>query len=276
MKSALVTGANAGIGRETARQLLQLGWRVFVHGRSQQKAERAANELAHAAGCGTAEAVSGDLSDMRAVVALAHQVKEKTASLDVLLNNAGVYEHERRLTCDGLETTMAVNHFAPFLLTFKLLHCLQAATQGRVVTVSSAAHQGAKLEVKDLTFARGYHAYTAYASSKLANILFTAALAKRFVGTSVSANCLHPGVIATKLLHKGWGAGGAPIEEGARTSVYLASADAVSNINGGYFIDCHQAAPSRVAQDAQLAQALWEATVDLLRPYLHEAEFTRA
>lgn len=138
--------------------------------------------------------------------------------------------------------------------------------------VSSIAHQGAKLDVNDLNFSQGYDAHAAYAASKLANILFTTALAKRVAGTSVTANCLHPGAIATKLLHKGWGAGGARVEDGARTSVYLASSDAVSYTNGAYFADCRQASPSRAAHDAFLAEALWEATVKQLLPYWHEAE----
>jgi NAD(P)-dependent dehydrogenase (short-subunit alcohol dehydrogenase family) len=270
----LVTGATSGIGRETARQLLELGWHVLVHGRSQRKAAHAAEELAKTASAGAVEPVAGDLSDMSEVVALAEQVQAKVPRLDALINNAGAFEEERHIAPAGLERTMAVNHFAPFLLTLRLLPLLLAAQQGRIVNVSSVAHQGAKLDVHDLSFAAGYDPHTAYAASKLANILFTKTLAKRLAGTTVTVNCLHPGAINTKLLHKGWGASGAPVERGAQTSVYLASSEAVSNTSGGYFTDCRPASPSRAAHDPYLAEALWTATAMLLQPYLNEAQLS--
>jgi NAD(P)-dependent dehydrogenase (short-subunit alcohol dehydrogenase family) len=271
-KTALVTGATTGIGRETARQLLALGWRVLVHGRTQRKAAHCADELAKTISASAVDSVAADLSDMGEVVKLAQQIRDKVPRLDALINNAGVFEVERQLNKDGMELTMAVNHFAPFLLSIKLLPLLLPAQQGRVVTVSSVAHQGAKLDVHELDSAAGFDPHAAYAASKLANILFTKALAKRLADTSVTANCLHPGAIDTRLLHKGWGAGGAPVERGAQTSVYLATSDAVSNTSGGYFTDCRPVAPSRAAHDPYLAEALWNATVYKLQGYLEQAE----
>jgi NAD(P)-dependent dehydrogenase (short-subunit alcohol dehydrogenase family) len=205
---------------------------------------------------------------MSEVVLLAAQAGERAPSLDVLINNAGVYEHQRRLTADGLELTMAVNHFAPFLLTHHLLGALSRAPRGRIVTVSSTAHQSGRLDLDDLTFARRYDGYAAYAASKLANVLFTVELAKRLEDSAVTANCLHPGVIATKLLRSGFGMGGAPVEQGARTSVYLATSPEIESVSGRYYVDCRPATPSRTARDEALAARLWQESERLLAAFL--------
>jgi NAD(P)-dependent dehydrogenase (short-subunit alcohol dehydrogenase family) len=256
MKTVLITGATDGIGRETARGMLNKGWHVFVHGRSRTKAERAAGELTREQHSGEATPVWGDFSRMSDVVALAQQGLELAPRLDVLINNAGVFETRKRMTDDGFEMTMAVNHFAPFLLSRRLLPAV-LATQGRIVVVASMAHQGGHLDLDDLTFERGYEGYRAYASSKLANILFTRSLAQRLEGTGVTANALHPGVIGTKLLRAGFGMGGAPLEQGARTSIYLATSREVDGVSGKYFVDCRAVTPSREARDDRLAEALW-------------------
>jgi NAD(P)-dependent dehydrogenase (short-subunit alcohol dehydrogenase family) len=268
MKTVLVTGATDGIGRETARELLEHGLRVLVHGRSERKAVSCAEELGRTTQTGKATPVWGDLSDMQQVAALAAQVTALAPALDVLINNAGVYEQRRRLSVDGFEMTMAVNHFAPYLLTRLLGPTLSAAPAGRIVTVSSMAHESGDLEIDDLAFARGWDAYDAYAASKLANILFTRALAKRLEGTRVTANALHPGVIDTKLLHAGFAMKGAPVEQGARTSVYLATSDKVAGVSGKYFIDCRDKTPSRAARDDGLAEALWSESEGLLAGFL--------
>ena len=215
-----------------------------------------------------AVAVWGDLSSMRQVVALAEQVNQLAPSLDVLINNAGVFEKRRHLTEDGFEKTMAVNHFAPFLLTRRLLATMKAAPAGRVVVVSSIAHQSGQLSLDDLTFSGGYDGYTAYAASKLANILFSRALAERLEGSRITANALHPGVIGTKLLRAGFSIGGAPVEQGARTSVYLATSAEVEGVSGRYFVDCREAKPSRDARDRSLAESLWSESERLLAAFL--------
>lgn len=268
MKTVLVTGGTDGIGRETASQLLGRGLHVLVHGRTEKKATHHAEALARGQQDAKTTAVWGDLSSMEQVAALARQVRERAPALDVLINNAGVFERSRRLTADGFEMTMAVNHFAPLLLTRLLLPALAAAPAGRVVTVSSIAHQSGSLELDDLTFAHGHDGYEAYASSKLANILFTRALARRLAGTPVTANALHPGVIDTKLLHAGFNMRGASVEQGARTSVYLAVSDEVASVSGKYFVDCREATPSRLARDDRLAETLWAESERLLRAFL--------
>jgi NAD(P)-dependent dehydrogenase (short-subunit alcohol dehydrogenase family) len=270
MKTILVTGATDGIGRETARQLLRQGHRVLLHGRSLEKAQRTIDSLRAAGDLVDphAEPVYGDLADLRQVLDLAAQVKQKAAVLDVLIHNAGIFAHERQLTADGFELTLAVNHFAPFLLTQALLAPVQASAQGRIVTVSSIAHEGGRLDLQDLSLARHFSGYGAYAASKLANVLFTVALAQRLAGSGTTANCLHPGVIDTKLLRSGFGIGGASVVKGARTSVHLATAAEVSGISGRYFIDCRAVKPSATARDEKLAEAFWQASEAALKPYL--------
>jgi NAD(P)-dependent dehydrogenase (short-subunit alcohol dehydrogenase family) len=189
---------------------------------------------------------------------LADEVKAATPRLHVLVNNAGVYLRDRRLSEDGYEMTFAVNHLAHFLLTVELLDLMRASAPARVVTVSSMTHAHGRLDFADPTAARRYDAYEAYATSKLANVLFTRALAERLAGTAVTANALHPGVVATKLLRAGFaGAGGVGTREGAATSVYLAAAPEVAGVSGGYFVSERPAKPSRQATDRDLAERLW-------------------
>jgi NAD(P)-dependent dehydrogenase (short-subunit alcohol dehydrogenase family) len=268
MKTVLVTGATDGIGRETAAELGEFGWRVLVHGRSEAKARHAVEELGKRVPKGAFEPVWGDFARMREVVALARQVQACAPALDVLLNNAGVIEEGRVVTEDGLERTMAINHYAPFLLTHHLLAAVRRAAAGRIIIVSSMVHTSARLAPADLTFATGYSGYAAYATSKLANILFTLALAKRLEGTGVTANCCHPGVISTKLLRRGWGMGGAPVASGARTPVYLATSPDVEQVSGKYFDNRRAVAPSPAARDAALAEALWLATERTLAAFM--------
>jgi len=265
MKTALVTGATEGIGRETVRQLLEREYRVLVHGRTHQRAVAALEELRQAQPFARLDAVYGDLSLMSEVIGLAGQVAAKADVLDVLVNNAGVYLHEHTMTDDGLETTMAVNHFAPFLLTRELLELVNAAPRGRIITLSSSAHEKGKLEMRNFSFAYDLQGYEAYASSKLANVLFTGALARRLIASSATTYAVDPGVVTTRLLRVGWGITGDPVERGAETSVYLATQPDLEGASGGYFANCSRVAPSVAAQDIDLAEALWDATELMLR-----------
>jgi NAD(P)-dependent dehydrogenase (short-subunit alcohol dehydrogenase family) len=249
MSTFLVTGATDGIGFATAKALLKRGDTVLVHGRTAKKAEGAVATL----GKGAAP-VWGDLSDLRQVRALADQCSKP---LDGVIHNAGVFETERHESAQGHELTMAVNHLAPFLLTKLLLQVLKDGPQGRIVNVSSMAHARGRLDLNDFDFRRGFDGYAVYAASKLANIYFTHALARRLQGSRVTTYALHPGVIATKLLKKGFSMAGAPVPQGAETSVYCATAPELAKVSGRYYSDAHEAACAPHANDEKLEEALW-------------------
>ena len=193
--------------------------------------------------------------------------------LDVLVNNAGRVLGDRRVTADGFEYTFALNHLAPFLLTNLLREKLTASTPARVVTVSSAAHSAARLDVADLQLAEHFSGWRAYSNSKLANILFTTELARRLTGTGVTANCLHHGVVNTgfgrdgsRLLRFGLDLGGRFLRtpgQGADTVVYLASTPDVEGATGGHYVRRKLSTPSRAAKDQATARRLWEISAEL-------------
>jgi NAD(P)-dependent dehydrogenase (short-subunit alcohol dehydrogenase family) len=213
------------------------------------------------------QGVHADLSDLNEVVRMAAELAGRLQHLDVLLNNAGVYMKERQLSRQGIEMTLAVNHLAHFLLTLSLLPLLKKSTEPRVVTVSSVAHKSGRIDFGDLNHSRHYDAYRAYADSKLANALFARELARR--ETWLASNSLHPGVIDTKLLHAGFSMQGAPLAEGARTSVYLATSAEVNGVSGKYFDDCAIAETSPLVRDEHVARELWEWSERQVRDFLH-------
>lgn len=264
VKTMLVTGASDGIGFETARALLTLGATVLVHGRHEQRARDAVARLG--ASSGTAVPVWGDFAHLAEVVVLARQVQAITPQLDVLINNAGLYAAQRSVTVDGFELTMGVNHFAPFLLTHYLLPQLLNTRGARIVNVSSMTHNGAEFNLNDVDLSQRWSAYGAYATSKLANVLFTRGLAARH--PTLTANALHPGVIGTKLLKNAFRMQGAAPADGARCSVYLATSPAVAAISGAYFDDSRERAADSRAGDGHLVNALWSVSLQRLAPFL--------
>lgn len=273
MRTVLVTGATDGIGLATAKKLFHLGHKVLVHGRSEEKARFATGQVITATTnpeCSSKDAIPvwGDLSNMSEVVQLAHQVRKAAPELDVLLNNAGVYMNERVLTNDGFEMTFAVNHLAPFLLTHHLLPELKKRNHARVITVSSIAHSKGHLNLDNLQSEKHFDPYEAYAMSKLCNVLFTRALAALTKNTPVTANCLHPGVIATKLLHAGFNIQGEKTSDGAKTSVFLVTAPEAATTTGAYFVNSRETIASRLAQDDKLAVQLWKKSEELLKNWL--------
>lgn len=269
-KVVVVTGANAGIGRATAEALARMGARVLACGRDAAKLDAAVADIRRVSGRDAVEPLLADLSSMVEVAGLADAIAEKTDRLDVLINNAGLTIDRRVDTADGYELTFAVNHLAPFLLTTRLLPLLEASAPARVVTVSSALHARVKaMDVAALADPPSHDWGATYGQSKLCNVLFTRALARRLEGTGVTANCLHPGVIATDMGDDGDLRGLAGVAwrvmkwfmpgpaKGARTSVYLASSPAVADVSGEYFVKCAVARTSRLARDAELGEALW-------------------
>ncbi|MGD8250980.1 MAG: SDR family oxidoreductase [Desulfobacterales bacterium] len=264
----LVTGSTDGIGKRTALELAALGHHIIVHGKSQERCEESMATIADATGRDRLDSIVGDLASIRAIHTMADALKDRFPRIDVLVNNAGVFQKYRRLTEDGFETTLQVNHLAPFLLTGLLLDSLLKSPAGRIVTLSSVVH-AQSLDLERFTGAKTYDGFETYSQSKLCNILFTVSLAARLKATSITANCLHPGVINTKLLRQHWH-GGSPVSEGYKTSVFLACSPEVDDVTGRYFVNRKPATPARIVQDVRVQEALWSKTVEwtgMVYPY---------
>jgi retinol dehydrogenase 12 len=272
-KTVLITGANQGIGKASAIALGKMGASLVLVCRNRERAEAAVRDI-EGAGVKGVELLIADLGSQAEVRRVAAEVKAKHDRLDVLLNNAGVIVTSRRTTVDGIEETFAINHLAPFLLTNQLLDLLEKSAPSRIVNVSSEAHRGAKMHWDDLQFERAsYSSFGAYGQSKLSNILFTRELARRLEGKGVTANALHPGVVASGFGQTYGGFFGFLIklghpfmigpEKGARTQVWLASSPDVEGVSGKYFDKCAEKRPNRAAQDDAGAQKLWAISEEL-------------
>lgn len=265
MSVILITGATDGIGKQTALILARQGHELILHGRSQHKLDQTCEQLEDLSGKRIFDRVLADLSDLEQVRQLAKDILERHERLDVLLNNAGVFMREYKTSPQGFELTLAINHLAPFLLTHLLLDRLKAQPAARVVNVSSIAHSRGKIDFDDLNMSQRFDGYRAYAQSKLANVLFTVALAKRLEGSNVTANSLHPGVVSTKLLTEGFGFEGSDsLDDGAQTSVYLATADEGAQVSGEYFIDSKRTKMSSLAEDEALVERFYQVSAELV------------
>jgi NAD(P)-dependent dehydrogenase (short-subunit alcohol dehydrogenase family) len=266
-KVVVITGATSGIGEVAAGRLAAMGARIVLVARDAARGQRTLDALPNN-GSGAAHSIYyGDLSRISETKRIAAQITAVEPRVDVLINNAGALFGARTVTADNLETTFATNHMAYFVLTLGLAKSLFAAAPARVVSTASDAHKGYTLQFDDLQATSGYSAIRAYGQSKLCNILFTRELARRWSGEGVTANCLHPGFVATRF---GDGSGGflsrvvrvaktfaiSP-EKGAETLVYLASSPDVGTISGEYFYKCRPATPTAAARDDATAQRLW-------------------
>lgn len=272
----VVTGANSGIGKETAKELARLGAHVVMVCRNEARGREAQEEIQAAAfqavpsRADTVDLHLADLSVQEEVYALGETLRVDYDRIDVLVNNAGVFKEQREETVDGIEVTFAVNHLAPFLLTHLVLPRLKEtagrAGEARVVTVSSEAHRGYSIDFDDVNAEERYRPLQAYGRSKLANILFTHELARRLRGEGVLVNVVHPGVVDTNLWRgSGWISRigrlfswlyGQP-EEGARSVVYLAASPEVE-VTGQYFKETEIVNPSPEAYDEKAAARLWQ------------------
>jgi NAD(P)-dependent dehydrogenase (short-subunit alcohol dehydrogenase family) len=269
----VVTGVTRGIGRATAERLAELGATLVLICRRLEDGESVASEIAAAHGGRPALVVPADLSSQGSIRDAAERIRAAHRSVHVLVNNAGLIPKQRETTVDGLEMQFAVNHLAYFLLTNLLLDRLIDGAPSRVVNVSSGAHQGGRLDFSDLQSERRYDPVRVYGRTKLANVLFTYELARRLGSTGVTANCLHPGVVATKLMADYMNVplvGGAiartfggSAEKGAETSVYLAASREVEGVTGRYFVGQRETRSSPATYDVTLQQRLWEESARL-------------
>ena len=269
----VITGATRGIGRATAEGLAELGATLVLVVRRREDGATVARELRHAHGAPPPQVVPADLSSQRSIRDAAEMIRAHHPRLHVLINNAGTIPKERETTADGVEMQLAVNHLAYFLLTNLLLDRLIVGAPARIINVSSGAHQGGTIDFGDLQSERRYDPVRVYGRTKLANVLFTYELARRLQGTGVTANCLHPGVIATRLLADYMNVplvGGAiartfggSAEAGSETSVYLAAAPEVEGVTGKYFVERREARSSRASYDEESQRRLWEVSAQL-------------
>jgi NAD(P)-dependent dehydrogenase (short-subunit alcohol dehydrogenase family) len=278
-KVVVITGGNSGIGKQAALELAGMGANVVIAARNTTKAAAAVKEIQAVTGAGTrVETLPIDLASFASVRAFADAFTASHDRLDVLINNAGLVLSKHTLTQDGHETQFQVNHLSHFLLTHLLQEQLTKNAPARVVNVASHAHKSARhgLDFDDLDWNNHrYRGFQVYARTKLMNILFTRELARRWLGSGVTANCLHPGFVASNFAKEGdlgwWGNIGMPltrpfsisVEKGARTSVYVASSPDVENISGEYFNKCRAEAPNAPARDDTAAARLWEVSAQI-------------
>ena len=268
-KVCVITGATSGIGLVAAEQLAAMGARLVLVGRDKARGEAAIARIKRRTAGAEIRIHYADLSRLVEMSRLGSEIAAVEPRIDVLLNNAGAMFATRRVTEDGLERTFAVNHMAYFVLTNRLEERLAAAAPSRIVNTASDAHRGNTLDFDDLQSERRYRGLTAYGRSKLANILFTRELARRLAGSGVSANCLHPGFVATRIADNNSGVfrlgvtiakslWGLSPQRGAQTMVYLASSPEVAGVTGGYFAKSRPATPTAAAQDDAAARRLWD------------------
>jgi len=266
-KTALITGATTGIGKQTALGIARQGFHLTIVGRDLARTRETVDWIKRETANGNIDFLLADLSSQAAVRRLAQEFRETHTRLDVLVNNAGGIFTRRETTVDGFERTWALNHLSYFLLTLELLDLLKSSAPARIVNVASAAHVGRTIDFDDLQSEKNFSAMPVYGRSKLANVLFTYALARRLASTGVTANCLHPGVVAT-----GFGKDTAgpfrvmlklavPFllspEKGAATSIYLASSPDVEGVTGQYFAKCKPVRSAPNTYDVALQEKLW-------------------
>ena len=273
-KTVLITGASAGVGLQSAIGLAKLGAEVVMVGRDEGRTAQAAALVKSQTGNPAISYLLADLSSLKDVRKLAQEFKDKYKKLDVLLNNAGAIFLTRKVSVDGYEMSLALNHLNYFLLTDLLLDILKAGSAGRIVNVASRAHYRGHVNFDDLQSQHGYNGMRVYSMSKLMNVLFTYELARRLQGTNVTVNCLHPGFVASNFAaNNGWlvrlgmtfMSGRISVEEGSKCSIFLASSPEVQGVSGKYFnYDMKETRSSDKSYDETEAKRLWDVSEQLV------------
>jgi NAD(P)-dependent dehydrogenase (short-subunit alcohol dehydrogenase family) len=270
-KTIVITGATSGIGEVAAVRLAERGARIVFTARERHRADATMKKLRRANGAAEHAVHMGDLSLLADMKRVAGEIGQEP-QIDVLINNAGALFNTRQETADGLEKSFALNHMSYFVITNLLLPKLQPGA--RIVSTSSGAHRRAKLDFTDLQSRHGYAGFPVYSKSKLCNVLFSRELARRIAGTGVTANCLHPGFVATRFGDQSGGLmsmlvkmakplRGISPEEGAKTIIYLATSPNVVDVSGAYFYECKIDMPSGEGRNDQDARKLWDVSAQI-------------
>jgi len=273
MKTILVTGASSGIGYETAKKILQKGDHLITITRSKNKTERCVREWKARYPNAVVDSYYADLSSMKEIYDACRQIADRYDSIDVLINNVGIFLNQHEQSVDGWEKTFAVNHMSYFAVTIFLLPLIKKSDIARIVNVASRAHIYGSLQLETITAPKRYFGQRVYGTSKLCNILFTRELARKVKGQA-TANCLHPGVVRTRFAHDqgglmGWGFRllkrfFVSPEEGAKTTIYLVYDEDVREKTGGYYAKERLQDSSKESQDDILAKELWDYSTSLL------------
>jgi len=274
-KVSIVTGAASGIGAMTAQALAQQGAAVILVDRDSEKGATTANQIKQQTDSPAVEFMWADLSVQKEIRRLVQQFRNRYQRLDVLVNNAGAFFRRRQETADGIEMTFALNYLAYFLLTNLLLDTIRASAPARIINVSSRSHARAQINFDDLHSRSSYRGLRAYAQSKLAIVLFTYELARRLEGTGVTVNTLHPGVVATSFATNNRGVVSLSMrlfrsalispEQGAQTSIYLATSPEVEGVTGKYFVKQKAVPSSQASQDTATAGRLWQMSAKMTK-----------
>lgn len=274
-KNVLITGANSGIGKETAIALARKGAQIIMLCRNEEKSKNAINEIKERANTEQVDLIIADLSNQDSIFSAVTQFKQKYDHLDVLINNAGSILRNRKETLEGYEMTFAVNHLGHFIMTLLLLDTLIKSSPSRIINVSSAAHRFGKINFENINLEGSYSSFRAYSNSKLANVLFTYELARRLEGLGVTVNALHPGTVNSNFGRGQFSKILTPFmalstlfminpEKGAETSVYLASSDEVKDISGKYFKKCKAIKSSKESYDKENQIKLWKLSLEMV------------
>ena len=275
-KNCLITGATDGIGKQTAFELAMQGFNLGLVGRNSEKGASVVSELIHETGNNSIRFHYADLSIMKSVQNLVDEIKRTYETIDVLLNNAGAYFSKLKMTNEGFEKTFALNHLSYFYLTTHLLEIVKHGNPGRIINVASTAHKNTELDFEDIQGINDYKGWPAYGRSKLMNIMFTYECHRRFGDSRVTFNCLHPGFVNSNFGNNNSGIARSSINlaksvfainvmRGAKTSVFLASADEVKNISGKYFDKYKAKKSSKVSYIEKDQKQLWATTEDMIK-----------
>jgi NAD(P)-dependent dehydrogenase (short-subunit alcohol dehydrogenase family) len=278
-RTCLITGATDGIGKETAIGMAENGYNLILIGRNEEKGKKVSDKIRRIADSIDIDFFTADLMLMKEVSRVADEVCQKYDRIDVLINNVGAYFAFRDVTEEGFERTFALNHLGYFLMTKKLLPLVEKSDYKRIVNVSSSAHYGVSFEFDNLNGEKKYRGFRAYQKSKLANVMFTYELAKKVKDSGITANCLHPGFVASKFGNNNnflWrgiigfakALTAINVKKGAKNSIHLACSDDVKDISGRFFSNCEVKKGSGKAKNEEHNQKLWEISEDAVSPFL--------